>query len=74
MKPKTMVYIVGALVLWNVARGVQQELDNIGQFVSTELNPASDKNLIYTGFNNAAAWLTDDVNFNLGSKIYDWTH
>lgn len=68
IKTKTVVIVAGvalaAYLLWRAK-------DAIGEALSTTLNPASDKNLVYGGVNAVGGALTGDSNFSLGSYFYD---
>jgi hypothetical protein len=41
------------------------------EFFTTALNPASDKNLAYSGVNGVGAKITGDENFTFGGWIYE---
>lgn len=60
------VAVVGILV-WKGA-------GKVGQVLSEDLNPASDKNLAYRGVNGIGSWLTGDSSWTLGGAIYDGLH
>ncbi|WP_431257217.1 hypothetical protein ACQ86G_21530 [Roseateles chitinivorans] len=60
------VAVVGVLV-WKGA-------GKIGEVLSTDLNPASDKNLAYRGVNGIGSWLSGDPDWSLGTAIYDGLH
>lgn len=73
----TLVLVGGGFILlWIIERqvkaGVTAAADATGNFVSTKLNPASDKNVIYTGVNSLIGDVTGNPNFNLGSALYNW--
>jgi hypothetical protein len=40
--------------------------------VAEDLNPASDKNLVYSGINHVAQVATDDPNWNLGGRLWEF--
>jgi hypothetical protein len=42
--------------------------------IGDALNPASDKNLAYTGVNAVGAAVTGDKDFTLGGAVYEATH
>lgn len=42
-----------------------------GEVIKTDLNPASDKNLAYTGVNALGSAVTNDPSFNLGNRIWE---
>lgn len=66
--------IVKYTVIGGVALGAVYLLYKAGDFASTALNPASDKNLAYTGVNSVVQTLTGDKDATLGTKLYDWLH
>jgi NADPH-dependent glutamate synthase beta subunit-like oxidoreductase len=46
--------------------------DAVVESVKTDLNPASTKNIVYRGVNATAAAVTNDPEWNLGVKIWEW--
>jgi len=46
--------------------------DAVVKTVTTDLNPASTQNLAYRGVNSIAAQVTNDPDWNLGVKIWEW--
>jgi hypothetical protein len=46
--------------------------DAVTQVVTEDLNPASDKNVVYRGVNSIGTQITQDSSFNLGNKLWEW--
>jgi len=42
--------------------------------VGQAVNPINDENIFYTGVNAIGGYISGEDNWNLGAKIYDWTH
>lgn len=62
---------VGGYLLWRAVRGATALTKQVGAVISTDLNPASDKNLVYRSLNNN---FFDDKTQTVGGKIYDYFH
>lgn len=62
-----VVGAIGAFVWWKWG-------DDIGKLFTEKFNPASDKNLAYSGVNSVGAAITGDEAWSLGGAIYDATH
>lgn len=72
---KGWVVGVGIIVAVLAVGFVGWKLYSTGKKIVTEdLNPASDKNIAYSGVNSLGAVLSGDSSFSLGSWIYDVTH
>lgn len=54
-------------VLYLVKRGA----DKAAQVIKEDLNPASDKNIVYGGVNSVGEAVTGDKDFSLGSWLYE---
>lgn len=67
------VVLVAGVAYWFLSKKAAQ----LGKAVTDSaqyVNPASDKNIIYSGVNSVGSSVTGDSSFSLGSWLYDITH
>jgi hypothetical protein len=79
MKPMDVVKIVGIIGAGVVAYKFATTLKAVGgdvvvaakKVITEDLNPASDKNIVYSAVNSVGSTMTGDSSFSLGGWIYD---
>lgn len=57
-----------------VLYGLWQAKRIVVKAVSEDLNPASDRNLVYGAVNAVGGAIAGESDWSLGSAIYDWLH
>lgn len=72
---KIAAVVAGAFVTYKFFQKVKDVGGNVAaagkKFVAEDLNPASDKNLVYSGVNAVGAKVTGDDSFSLGGWLYE---
>lgn len=71
--PSAKVIAIGAAVAV-VGLVLYRGIGKVGQVLSEDLNPASDKNLAYRGVNGIGSWLSGDSSWTLGGALFDAVH
>lgn len=81
MKPSSAetVVIIGALAgaAWLIYKGwgkISAAGAVVGKTLATDLNPASQENIVNRAVNSVVQTVTGDSSATLGTKIYDWLH
>lgn len=84
MKTKTTLQIIGVLgagvLAYRLANNFSEAAGNATEkviqvakkVVTEDLNPVSDKNIVYAVANTAGSVVTGDADFSLGVKIWEW--
>lgn len=66
--------VIAVYVLWKAKEGAAAVVETARGVVTQDLNPASDRNLIYRGVNAVGGAIAGEDDWSLGSAIYDWLH
>ncbi|MEN0037459.1 MAG: hypothetical protein AAGC78_10330 [Cellvibrio sp.] len=68
------IMLVGLVIGVPLVAYIGYKLYSSKEAVVDAINPASDKNLVYSGVNGIGSAFTGDDNFTLGGWAFDWTH
>lgn len=63
---------VAGFLAYKIYSGASKTLEAGAKFVTEDINPASDQNLIYRGLNELTGG--DNADSSLGTRIYDFFH
>jgi hypothetical protein len=67
------VILVGGVAYWFLSKKLGEAASAVSD-AAQYVNPASDKNIIYSGVNDVGSAISGDADFSLGSWFYDITH
>lgn len=70
----TILILVAGWYLTSKAEKATGAVVNGVKAVAPYINPADSRNLIYSGINAVGSVVTDDLDFSLGSWLYDVLH
>lgn len=66
--------LAAAYYVYKLKQSAEQAVEAVKTVIQEDINPASSKNIAYSGVNSIGAKLTGDDSFSLGGWVYDKLH